>query len=61
MPNQKYVDDRFCDVNALYINGKGRDWPNTVWRSLEDLSDENGKPVRGRINFENGYTTTDIA
>lgn len=47
MPGGVYKDEIFCGDNALYVDGDGNDWPNTVWRSLEDLSDESGKPVRG--------------
>lgn len=45
----------------MYINGEGGDWPNCAWRSLEDLNDDGGKPVRNRLKFENGYGAVDIA
>lgn len=31
MPGGYYVDAQFTGERALYVNGDGYDWPNTVW------------------------------
>ena len=61
MPGGYYVDAQFTGERALYINGDGNDWPHTVWRSLDELHDESGKPVNGRVVFDKGFEAVDIA
>lgn len=61
MPGGVYKDNIFCGENALYVNGEGNDWPDTVWRDLEELNDEKGWPIKGWIVFDKGFEPVDIS
>jgi len=61
MPQRKYVDNVFSGNTALYGSKGGNDWKGTVWRSLHEMNDIEGKPVRDRIVLEKGFEAEDIS
>ena len=58
---EKYLDDVFCGSTALYGDKPGNDWKNCVWRGLDDMWDESGKPVSGKLVLEDGFGSEDIS
>lgn len=63
----KFVDNQFSGIDALYGNWnpdayKGlMDWKKSVWRPIDELNDDTGKPVKGKLVLHDGFTADEIS
>lgn len=37
------------------------DWKKSVWRPIDELNDDTGKPVKGKLVLHDGFTADEIS